>query len=108
MADEISPPLVLVMGNVVLPQTLTNPARHEERLAAEALFRLKMHKRTQAIETIMGIVRRLVEAATFTLSAEDFVDLEHAIAQYDETTTTAPPPPQTPVVPVASPDAPPR
>ena len=107
MADEISPPLVLVMGNVVLPQALTTPARHEERLAAEALFRLKMHKRTQAIETIMGIVRRLVETATFTLSAEDFVDLEHAIVQYHET-STAPPPPQTPVVPVASPAAPPR
>ena len=38
---------------------------------------------TQAMDTIVGIVKRLVETATFTLSRHDFTALERAITQYE-------------------------
>ena len=39
--------------------------------------------RQQALLTIVDVVKRLVETATFTLSAEDFSTLEQALNAYE-------------------------
>lgn len=42
-----------------------------------------MLARQQALLTIVAVVKRLVETATFTLSAEDFFTLEQALNAYE-------------------------
>ena len=64
--------------------TFTPYTREEQKafLLDDTLPR-NMLARQKALTTIVSIVKRLVETATFTLSAEDFSTLEQALNAYE-------------------------
>ena len=78
----------LPVGSVVLPAYLTtqNKDAWARQDIIAAMLAVRRHQAQQkAMNTIVSVVKRLVETATFTLSVEDFAILEAAIKDYDNT-----------------------
>ena len=77
----------LPVGSIVLPVSLTTPAkdpwaRHDLSAALAEATRRRTRQHT-AMNTILGVVRRLVDTATFSLSAEDYATLDQALREYE-------------------------
>ena len=78
----------LPVGSIVLPAYLTAPAndawaRHDLSAAMRGLGEHRRTRQQPAVDTIVAIAKRLVDTATFILSAEDFAILEAALNDYD-------------------------
>ena len=71
--------------NLYLGKVTFTPYTPEERkaLLLEQALPQNMVARLRAMHAVMAVVTRLVETATFTLSAEDFSTLEQALHDYE-------------------------